>query len=212
MIPKWLRRRKTNQPINLRFLFRNYSYTQSTFIHLSFFLLFSFFFFLFLTHFLLSFLSLSLSLYASFFFILSFCFFIFFLSFSSFLSFLFLLFFFPFFLSLHKKLLFLLDISSVSSFRFLNLPIHWMVRVFTSDPGDHVQPEVESYQIFKRWYLMPPCLTLGIIRYRLRVKWCNPEKGVSPFLTPWCSSHWKGTFGLPSTTVGQLYIYIYIYI
>ena len=36
--------------------------------------------------------------------------------------------------------------------------------------------------------LMPPCLTLSIIRYRSRVKWNNPENGVAPSLTPWCSS------------------------
>ena len=31
--------------------------------------------------------------------------------------------------------------------------------------------------------------TLSIIRYRSRVKWSNPKKGVVPSLTPWCSSY-----------------------
>ena len=50
-----------------------------------------------------------------------------------------------------------------------------------------VQSPVESYQRLKKWYLMPPCLTLSIIRYWSRVKWINPGKGVAPSPTPWCS-------------------------
>ena len=44
---------------------------------------------------------------------------------------------------------------------------------------------------------MPLCLTLSIIRYISRVKWCNPGKGVAPFPTPWWSRYRK---------VSQLYI------
>ena len=40
----------------------------------------------------------------------------------------------------------------------------------------------------KKWYLMPPCLTLSILQYISRVKWSNPGKGVAP-PTPWCSSY-----------------------
>ena len=50
-----------------------------------------------------------------------------------------------------------------------------------------VQSQVESYQRLKKWYLMPPCLTLSIIRYGSRVKWSNPGKGVAASPTPWCS-------------------------
>ena len=50
-----------------------------------------------------------------------------------------------------------------------------------------VQSQVESYQRLKKWYLMPPCLTLSIIRYGSRAKWSNPGKGVAPSPTPWCS-------------------------
>ena len=56
-----------------------------------------------------------------------------------------------------------------------------------------VQCQVESYQRLKKWYLMPPCLTLSIIRYESRVKWSNPGKGVPPSSTPWCSSYRKGS-------------------
>ena len=50
-----------------------------------------------------------------------------------------------------------------------------------------VQYQVESYQRLKKWYLMPPCLKLSIIRYGSRVKWSNPGKGVEPYPTPLCS-------------------------
>ena len=42
---------------------------------------------------------------------------------------------------------------------------------------------------FKKWYLIPPCLTLSNIRYVSRVKWSNPGKGVAPILIPRCSSY-----------------------
>ena len=54
-----------------------------------------------------------------------------------------------------------------------------------------VQSQVESYQRFKKWYLMPPCLKLSIIRFGSRVKWVNPGKGVVPSPIPWCSSYRK---------------------
>ena len=36
-----------------------------------------------------------------------------------------------------------------------------------------VQSQVESYQRLLKWYLIPHCLTLSIIRYVSRVKWNN---------------------------------------
>ena len=39
-----------------------------------------------------------------------------------------------------------------------------MSRVFVNDPGDWGKSQVESYQRLEKWYLMPPCLTLSIIR------------------------------------------------
>ena len=50
-----------------------------------------------------------------------------------------------------------------------------------------------SYQRLWKWYLIPPCLTLGNIRCVSRVKWRNPGKGVAPSPTPQCSSYWKGS-------------------
>ena len=70
-----------------------------------------------------------------------------------------------------------------------------------------VQSQVESYQRLKKWYLIPLCLTLSIIRYGSRVKWSNPGKGVSPSPTPWCSSYWKGNLRRPMSPT-LFYIYI----
>ena len=68
-----------------------------------------------------------------------------------------------------------------------------------------VQSQVESCQRLKKWYLIPPCLTLSIRRKGSRVKWNNRGNGVVPSPTPWCSSLAieKGAFGLPSTTVAN---------
>ena len=100
-----------------------------------------------------------------------------------------------------------------------------MVRVFANaivrETG--VQSQVESYQRVKKWYLMPPCLTLCIIRYGSKVKLSNPRKAEAPSRTPWCSSYRKRShprlrsptlltlLGSPLPQVA-LYIYIYIYI
>ena len=83
-----------------------------------------------------------------------------------------------------------------------------------------VQSQVESYQRLKKWYLMPPCLTLSIIRYGSRVKWSTPGKGVAPSPTPWCSKLSKREpSGHPRlwspilfyfTYISTIYIYIYV--
>ena len=74
-----------------------------------------------------------------------------------------------------------------------------------------VQSQVESYQRLKKWYLMPPCLTLSIIRYGSRVKWSNPGKGVAPSPTPWCSKLSKREpSGHPRLWSPTLLTYFYI--
>ena len=50
----------------------------------------------------------------------------------------------------------------------MNLFICFGLNSTTSWPG--VQSQVESYQRLKKWYLIPPCLTLSIIKYGSRVK------------------------------------------
>ena len=68
-----------------------------------------------------------------------------------------------------------------------------------------IQSHVESYQRLKKWYLMPPCLTLSIITYGSRVKWVNPGKGVVPFPTPWCNSYQKESLWVSLNYARQLY-------
>ena len=81
-----------------------------------------------------------------------------------------------------------------------------------------VQSQVESYQkLFKKWHLIPPCLTLSFIRYVWRVKWSNQGKGVVPSPSPRVVAIENGAFGSPSITVANfttllIYVYIYIYI
>ena len=76
-------------------------------------------------------------------------------------------------------------------------------------PETRVQSQVKSHQRLKKWYLMPPCLTLSIIRYGSMVKWSNPEKGVAPFPTLWCSSYRKGSFRVTLNYGHQLYLLLY---
>ena len=79
-----------------------------------------------------------------------------------------------------------------------------MGRVFTNGSGDRVQYQVRSNQRLKKWYLIPPCLTLSIIRYVIRVKWSNPGNGVAASPTFRCSSDWKGSLLF---TLDYIYIY-----
>ena len=73
-----------------------------------------------------------------------------------------------------------------------------------------VQYQVESYQRLKKWYLMPLCLTLIILRYGSRVKWSNPGKGVASSPTPWCSSYRKGSFRVALDYSRQLLLLIFL--
>ena len=75
-----------------------------------------------------------------------------------------------------------------------------IVQVFGNGPGVQNSIQVESHQRLKKWYLIPPCLTLSIIRYISRVKWSNPAKRVSPSPTPWCCSYWKRSLWVTNFT------------
>ena len=58
---------------------------------------------------------------------------------------------------------------------------------FANGPGDLGLIPGRVIPKTQKGYLIPPCLTLSIIWYGLRVKWSNSGKGVAPSLTPWCS-------------------------
>ena len=84
---------------------------------------------------------------------------------------------------------------------------------FANGPGDlvsipkvleiGVQSLVESYQSLEKWYLMPPCLTLSIIRYGSRVKWSILGKEQRPPIHLRVVAIEKGAFGSCSTTVAN---------
>ena len=88
----------------------------------------------------------------------------------------------------------------------LTTPIGLVVECspMTRDTG--VQSQVESYERLKKWFLIPPCLTLSIIRYVSRVKWSNPGKGVAPSPISRCSSYRKGSFRVALDYGRQLYL------
>ncbi len=71
------------------------------------------------------------------------------------------------------------------------------------------QSQVKSYQRLKKWYLMPPYLTLSITRYESRVKWSNPGKEQRPPLHLSVVAIKKGAFGSPSTTVANFILVLF---
>ena len=100
-----------------------------------------------------------------------------------------------------------------------------MVRLFTQDPGGRQRQiyrngpddrgSIPSRVIPKtqKLYLMPSCLTHGIIRYGSRVSWVIRGKELSLFLHLSIAAIEKRAFGSLLTSVSQLiYIYIYTYI
>ena len=68
-----------------------------------------------------------------------------------------------------------------------------MSRVFASDSEDRGSIPGRVHTRLQKWYLIPPCLTLSIIRYGSRVKWSNPGNGITPSPIPQCGNYWKGS-------------------
>ena len=94
----------------------------------------------------------------------------------------------------------------ITTYLFIRLPIGLVVEGSPMARETRVQSLVESYQRLKNWYLIPPCLTLSIIKHISRVKWSNPRKGVAPSPTHRCSSSWKGSFRVALDHGRQLHI------
>ena len=80
-----------------------------------------------------------------------------------------------------------------------------MVRVFANGPGNLCSIPSRVIPKTQKWYLMPPCLTLSIIRDGSRVKWGNPGKRVAPSPKHWCSSYRKGCLRVTLDYSRQLY-------
>ena len=94
----------------------------------------------------------------------------------------------------------------VYKFQWEFIPFVCMVK-FKPLAQTGVQSQFESYQRLKKWYLIPPCLTLSITKWGSRVKLSNPRNGVAPSPTPRCSS-----FGSPSTKVTNFTFYLLSFI
>ena len=73
-----------------------------------------------------------------------------------------------------------------------------------------VQSRVESYQRLKKWYLIPPWLTLKHYKVWIKGKVEQSRKGVVPSPTPWCSSYRKGSFRVTLDYGHQLYFTTYL--
>ena len=61
--------------------------------------------------------------------------------------------------------------------------------VFTNDPGD--RGSISGRVIPKTQKMVLNASLLNIQHYKVQIKgnWSNPEKGVAPSTTPWCSSY-----------------------
>ena len=77
--------------------------------------------------------------------------------------------------------------------------------VFANGPGDKGSIPYRVIPKTQKWYLISPCLTFSIIRYRSRIKWSNQKKGVAPSSTPQCCSYWKGSLWFALEYGCQLY-------
>ena len=92
-----------------------------------------------------------------------------------------------------------------------------MGRVFANGLGDLGSVPGRVIPKTLKWYLIPPFLTLCIIRYVSRVKWNYPGKGVAPSLTLRCSSYWKGSllvsldYGHQQQQLWDKYIFLELY-
>ena len=73
-----------------------------------------------------------------------------------------------------------------------------------------VQSQVKSYQRLKKTVFDASLLNTSIIKYRSRVKWSNPGKGVAPSPTLWCSSYQRGSLQITLNYGHQLYFYLII--
>ena len=73
------------------------------------------------------------------------------------------------------------------------------------------QSQIESYQRLRKWYLIPPCLIVSIIKCISRVKWCDLGKEVAP-LHHGVVGIEKGTFGPTLYICVAIYICVCVYV
>ena len=71
------------------------------------------------------------------------------------------------------------------------------IRISLRSPVDRGSIASRVIPKTKKWYLMPPWLTLSIIRYKSRVKWSNPGNRVAPYPNLGVVAIEKGASGRP---------------
>ena len=114
--------------------------------------------------------------------------------------------------------------QNLSALRFIK---YLVGRVSTNSPGD--LGSIPCRVIPKTYKMVLDTSLLNTQHYKVlsRIKWSNPEKGVTPSSIPRCSNYWKGNLQVALDYGRQLYflyshthththththIYIYIYI
>ena len=83
----------------------------------------------------------------------------------------------------------IIEIIQRNKYLLCKIPdIGTMFRVFANGPRD--QGSIQGQVISKTQKMILDAFLLNnIIRYRSRIKWSNPEEGVAPSPTPWCSNY-----------------------
>ena len=82
-------------------------------------------------------------------------------------------------------------------------------RIFAIGPGDLGSISMSSHtEDFKKWYLIPLCLTLSNIRLVSKVKRSNQGKEVAPSPTPRWSSYCKGSLLVTLDYGCQILLYV----
>ena len=77
-----------------------------------------------------------------------------------------------------------------------------MFSVFAHGPRNRGSISGQIIPKTQKWYLIPPCLTLTIIKYGSKASGGNPGKGVAHTPTPQgCSCYWKGSLCLRSANL-----------
>ena len=72
-------------------------------------------------------------------------------------------------------------------------PICIISRVFTNGPGDRGSIPGQVIPKTQKMVLDTTLLNTQCYKVPIMGKWSNPGKGIAPFLTPRCSSYWKGS-------------------
>ena len=71
----------------------------------------------------------------------------------------------------------------------INKDIGMMVTVFGNDPGDLGSIPGQVIPKTQKMVLDASLLNTQHYKIQTQLKWSNPEKGVVPSPTPWCSSY-----------------------